>query len=435
MLLQQVINFCNLFVVTAVIVRNIPRTEYGELALVLSYSIIFNLINISASSILLRDYPKLTDHNISRYKKSFDIFNYYKSVSAILIAFIIAIFFKLIYGKDSQVLITILLVNTLTIICQYFTDPFQSFLSVSFRQSLITRIIFITSVINLIFTFGVYFIPNIIFVVSKNFAISLVTLLLMRYYFKQNFKYKTNISHRSSLSLLWKNLSDFSIWTHVQGIFTDIIYRADILILGWLNTPFQILGNYNIALQISNMTKILPQIIQYHATLCVSNSENDQKRQNEVVHIFLKINFIISILIMIGYLLLGKLMISIITGNNNGEIFEYGLYILGGLCIFNTLRPLVAYSIVAHSIKQCVLYINLPAAIFAIGAYLIGGIFLGIKGILIANIAIGVILCALTINYVNRKTTYKWNYTLLTDYEKSFFKYFWLKFVSNTTGA
>jgi O-antigen/teichoic acid export membrane protein len=431
MLLQQAINFVSLFLVTALIVRNLPRSEYGELSLVLSYGVIFNLINISVSSILLRDYPQLDQSAISRYKNSFDIFNYFKSFLAIIITLLISWYF--INKYNNRILIIVLLINSSAIICQYFTDPFQVFLSVSFRQNIITRIVTITSLFNMLSTLGIFYFPSIIFVVSKNLAVNVVAYLLMKYYFEHYFACETKISHRSSLNLLLKNLSDFSIWTHLQGIFTDIIYRADILILGWIGTSFQILGNYNVALQLANMTKIIPQIFQYHTTLCVSNMKNNKNQQNEMIHTFLKINFMISLIIMAGYLIMGKFIISLIAKTMHEEIFEYGLYIIGGLCIFNFLRPLVAYAIVAHSVKQCVLYVNLPATIFALAAYVGGGIFYGVHGVLIANVAIGLMLCILTIFYINTKTSYRWSFSLITDYERKFLREIWLKTVCNRT--
>jgi O-antigen/teichoic acid export membrane protein len=429
MLLQQMVNFLSVFLVTTLIVRNIPRSKYGELALVLSYGVIFSLVNLSPSSILLRDYPKLSPADISRYKRSFDVFNYYKTIIIIAITVIIWLYFRSKY--DNQELIVLLLINTITIIFQCFTDPFQVFLSVSFRQNLITKVILITSMLNCAFTFGVIIFPNVIFVVCKNLAIGIITYLLSMYYFNQYFHQRLKISLKASSSLLLKHLSDFSIWSHLQGIMTDIIYRADILILGWLNTPFQTLGNYNIALQLSNMTKIIPQIMQYHTTLCVSNVDNKEERQNEIVHIFLKINFIISCILMIGYLLTGSFIISIISKTMHEQIFQYGLYILGGLCIFNTMRPLIAYTTVTHSLKQVFFFVHLPAAIFAIAAYFAGGIYYGVQGVLLANIAIGVMLCVLTVYYINTKTNYKWSYSLLTDYERAFLKDFWLKTVAN----
>jgi O-antigen/teichoic acid export membrane protein len=188
------------------------------------------------------------------------------------------------------------------------------------------------------------------------------------------------------------------------------------------------MGNYNIALQLANMTKIVPQIVQYHTTLAVSNI-SDKRKIDEAVHIFLKANFVISLCIMVGYILFGKLLISVIAKTQYEEIFNYGLYILGGLSLINLFRSLVAYSIVSHSIKQVVLLVNLPAAIFALAAYFIGGIYWGVQGVLVANVLISIVLSLLIIVYINRNTDYKWSYSLITEYEIALLKDLWAKMI------
>lgn len=430
MLLQQVVNFTSIFLITALIVRNISRSEYGEMALALSYGVIFNMLNVAVSSILLRDYPKLTGEQVSKYMSSFYTLNVYKSGVVILMTILIGVYFK--YKYDNALLIEILAINTAMIICQNYTEPLQVLFSVTFKQYFITQIVFATSIVNVLATLGILVWPSALFVVIKNLIIAIFTLFLYNYFFYKNYNYKIEYFNNKYLGLLINNLKSFSMWSHLQGVFSDIIYRADILILGWLNTPFQTLGNYNIALQLSNMTKIIPQIIQYHTTLSVSNI-TDEEKKNEVVHIFLKVNFIFSVFIMLGYIFLGKSLISIIAKTHYEEIFEYGLYILGSLCLLNSFRSLIAYSIVSHSIKQVVLTVNLPATIFAVAAYFVGGIYWSLQGVLVANVLISIVFSLLIVVYINRKTNYKWSYSIITHYEMTLLHKFVAKIISKRT--
>ena len=430
MLLQQVINFISIFIITALVVRNIPRSEYGEMALVLSYSVILNILNLAVSSILIRDYPKLTEEHVPKYMSSFYTFNAYKTGFTILVTVFIGIYFEHAYGNN--LLIMILAVNTAMTICQYYIEPMQVFLSVNFKQYVITKITFATSIINILSTFGVIIWPSALFVVLKNLLVAVVTLLLFNYVFNRIVKFRIEYFNNKHLGLLIRNLKSFTIWSHLQSIFSDIIYRADILILGWLNTPFQTLGNYNVALQLSNITKIVPQIVQYHTSLSVSNI-SDEKKKNEVVHIFMKANFVLSVCIMLGYVAFGKFLVSVISKYQYEEIFEYGLYILGGLCLFNSFRALIAYSIVSHSIKQIALTVNLPAAVFAVAAYFVGGIYWSVRGVLVANVLISIVHSLLTVVFINRKTNFKWSYSIITEYEMAILRQFVAKIISNRT--
>lgn len=424
MLLQQSINFLSLFLITALIVRNIPRDEYGQLALVLSYGLIFALFNIATSSILLRDYPKLTSEQLSNYMSSFYIFNAYKSCLFFLLTIVIGFYLYFAYGNS--LLIIILIISTATIICQNYTEPLQVLFSVTFKQNLVTQIIFASSLFNVLSTFCILIWPSVLFVVLKNLLVAILTLVLFFLYFHRHFHFRIHLFSNRYIDLVFKNLSNFSSWSHLQGVFTDIMSRADILILGWLQTPFQTLGNYNIALQLSNMTRIVPQIVLYHTTLSVSNVI-DGKRENEVVNAFLKANFVLSVCIMLGYLIFGKFLISVIAKTQFDIIYEYGLYILGGLCLRSLLGPLISYSIVLHSIKQAALTVNLPAAVFAVFAYFVGGIYWGVQGVLVANVLIAIVLSMLTVVYIKRKTNYRWSYSLITDYEMSLLKRIWPK--------
>ncbi len=423
-LFQQAVGFISAFLVTALTVRNIPRSEYGQMALVLSYGVIFNLFNMAVSSVLLRDYPKLTREQVVEHMSSFYTFNMYKSVFVILVTVLIGYYLN--YRYKDPLLLEILAINTGMMICQNYTEPLQVFFSVAFKQNLVTQIVFMTTLVNVLATFGVLIWPHVLFVVIKNLMIALLALVLFNYYFFRNYDFRIEYFSNKHLGLLIKNLGSFSVWSHLQGVFTDVIYRADILILGWLNTPFQTMGNYNIALQLANMTKIVPQIVQYHTTLSVGNISNKENR-DEAVHIYTKANFVISLCIMAGYVLFGKMLISVIAKTQSEEIFRYGLYILGGLSLINLFRSLVAYSIVSHSIKQVALLVNLPAAVFAVAAYSIGGIYWGVQGVLVANVLIAIVLSALIVVYINKKTDYKWSYSLITDYEMTLLKKLWAK--------
>jgi O-antigen/teichoic acid export membrane protein len=167
----------------------------------------------------------------------------------------------------------------------------------------------------------------------------------------------------------------------------------------------------------SNFTKLLPQILQYNAMLGLSQSDRSQERE-EVTFLFVKYSFLVSLATMAAYIVLGRFAIGIIAGTGVEEIYRLGLYIISGLCLFNTFRPLISYGIVVHDIRTCLWYAILPASAGTLVGYVVMGILYGAEGLAKANLLGGVLMVATTLFYIHVKTDFRWRFKLLHHSER-----------------
>ena len=421
--IQRILDFVTILIVTTLVVRSLSRQEYGMLSVVISYGIFFNILNVSISSILIRDYPKIKER-INEYMHAFIMFSIVKSVVVLVLS--AAIGYLLYYKYQNLMMIAVLAMYSGYTILLFLTEPFMTVLSVEFRQSVLTKINIIASLANITLSMGVFLFPSALFVSAKNGIIALIGLILTAGYAMKFLNLRIHSSGTSWPSIVLESFLNFSLWSHLMGITTDLIYRADLLILGWLNAPFQTVGNYNISLQLSNFTKLLPQILQYNASLGLSNNEN-HRQQDEITFLFVKYSFLLSLTTMAGYILLGPIAIKIIAGSEVDEIYHLGLYIISGLCIFNTFRPLISYGTVVHSVKECFYYVMLPSGLGVLTCYVVMGNLWGAKGLAMANLYGGIIMTLFTLAYIHGKTKFRWRFALITDTEKKLLKKIYLR--------
>jgi len=218
----------------------------------------------------------------------------------------------------------------------------------------------------------------------------------------------------------------FTVWSHLLGIMTDIIYRADLLILGWLGAPFRAIGNYNVALQMANFAKLLPQILQYNCSLGLSHRE-DSRQRDEMTFLFIKYSFLLSLATLAVYGLFGRWGIQLIAGSDVDHIYGLGFYMVGGLCVFNTFRPFISYGSVVHDIRECFLFAMVPSALVALICYSVMGYWWGVDGMAKANLVAGLAMSFFTLAYIHTRTSFRWRLTLVTETERVLLARVWRK--------
>lgn len=414
---QRILDFVSLIVVTTVVVRSLSRDEYGMLSLVLSYGMLFNVLNISVSSVLIRDFIQIRTE-INRYMNAFVVFSALKGVAILAASIVIGVVLHLRYENTAMLLV--LGLSCLTMMVLFLAEPFAVLLSVDFRQFDLTKIALISSVLNVVLSFGAIWLPTALFVSVKNAAVGVVGAVLTINCAVRSFGLRPALKGARHMPIIRGSFMGFSLWAHLIGVMTDFIYRADLLILGWLNASFRTVGNYNIALQIANFSKLLPQILQYNTTLGLSRSESVETRE-KLTFFFLKYSFLLSCTILAGYVLFGRIVIRLVAGSGVEEIFALGLYIIAGLCVFNTFRPLISYGIVAHDIRECFLYAILPSGAGTLGCYVALGVRDGALGLAKANLIGGLIMASCTLAYIHLKTGFRWRVALVTETEREIY--------------
>lgn len=415
--IQRVVDLVSILVVTALIVRSLSRDEYGMLSIVMSYGLIFSMLNVSVSSVLLRDYQKFKVQ-IGEYMQAYLLFSLIKGSILLLLSVLIGYFLYRHYHDYAMIMVLALSVASTIILG--LTEPFSVLLSVDFRQPVLTKIYLISSLANIFISAGAILVPTAIFVAAKNVFIALIVLVLTAGYTGKHFHLWDVLPRGNRLRLIKESFVGFSLWSHLMGIMTDIVYRADFLILGWLGAPFRTVGNYNISLQMANFTKLLPQIIQYNASLGLSQSDGTRRRE-EMTFLFVKYSFLLSLATMVGYVLFGRLAIQVIAGSDVEEIYGFGFYIVGGLCLFNTFRPLISYGSVVHNIRECFFYAIVPSSMSTLVCYVVMGSFGGAKGLAMANLFGGMAMMIFTLLYIHMRTGFRWRFSPMTGTEKALF--------------
>jgi O-antigen/teichoic acid export membrane protein len=412
---QRVVEVLTLAIVTAVTVRHLDRQEFGKVSVVLGYGLVLNVINVSASAIFIRDHAKIRPQ-VRHYLRAFLLFSLAKAMVVMIIAAGIGV--ALWRQYDDVALVPAMLLSGVTNALTFLVEPLNTYLSVEFKQASQSRVALLGAATNVLCSLGILVIPTSLYVLTKNAMVALVVLLATGVAVKATLPVSSEPPRSSSTQIIKASLVGFSGWSHLIGVATDAIYRADLLILSWLAAPIAQVGTYNIALQLANFSKMAPQVLQFNASLGLGHCGDDRERRWRLTFTFVKYSALLSLATVVGYALLGRLAISVLAGRDVEEVYQYGWYILGGLCIFNAFRPLVAYAMVVDSVRDVFLRSVLPSSVGTILVYWGMGVAWGVKGMAVANLAGGVLMTIITLVYVHLRTSFRWRPTLLTEGER-----------------
>jgi O-antigen/teichoic acid export membrane protein len=227
----------------------------------------------------------------------------------------------------------------------------------------------------------------------------------------------TWIFNCESIKLLKYSIKDFSLWNHFNGAITNLIYNIDTAILSLLGISLSAIGNYTVALKLSNFFFIAPMLLQGVNTIAVANM--NEKTSNIGINLFLKYSFVLSLTQLLIFILFGEWVIeSFITQKATEAIFTYGLLIITGVSILNIGRPLISWITIKGSLKEAFFRIYLPSGIIGIFIYFLLGIFFGATGVACGNIVVYSLFLSLVIIYVLHTCPFKLKLYLFTSQEK-----------------
>ena len=175
------------------------------------------------------------------------------------------------------------------------------------------------------------------------------------------------------------------MWVHLIGVISNIIYKADAFILYYF-VSLQIIGNYNIALSVANIASIIPSVLinQNNVALSHCKTVEDSKLTTGK---FLRLSLYVGIVSLIGFVILGKFYLRLITKNDVDIIYEYMLYIVGGLLVVKMIvSPLVSYINLKGDVKGLLLRVQLPLLLTVLLNYALMSYLYGPKGAAISNL-------------------------------------------------
>ncbi|MRS01740.1 hypothetical protein EG832_00695 [bacterium] len=378
------------FFVAMVLIRSLTREEYGALGVMVGYFAFLAVVNISLESIMIRDHAGY-DSDLSKYFARFARFNWQKSIILIFISGCVGAGLSFSYQNLNFLFATICLVTVL--VADAIVAPLIIYTSVKFKQETVTKLNSLRSCMNLTSLIGLWYFPNLLYWAAKEIIVSVCYISIWfifahRYY---------QIPYTSLFGLVAKtdnfvknSLLNFSLWTHLNGVVTNFIYRSDTFFLS-LFVALTTIGNYNIALNCANIANVLPMILCYQNSVALSHAK-DKKEAYQISNMFFRYSIWLGIFTFLPFVLLGKYYIWMMTGDigvQNTEMSFYMICIVAGLVMVKTFAgPLVSFITIYGSVKSLVLRVSLPVLLLTVFCYYFSAKYYGSYGVAISNIIV-----------------------------------------------
>ncbi|NBI29330.1 oligosaccharide flippase family protein [Chengkuizengella marina] len=373
-------------IASIIMARYLLRSDYGIIGYIASIATIVQIVNLAPETFFYKKFKSFNKKEKFTFLNSYFIFNVLKSTLIVILNIAIGVFLLILHG-DLMYLIVII-VNSFVLFIKNINAVMNIFLEVSFLQKFITRFFLISRLIRTLVLSILILIPNLYIVLLSDIVFVTIQFVLSFIYLKGHFDYKfKGVKLKEWYSIIKKSILNFSLWAHMSGVVTNIIYRIDPFILGFFTT-MTIVGNYSIALVIANYFIVVFQIIQKNTNIALANlSEDEPKKASLVVKKFIIISAVLSIIQYLCFIMFGEYLLKLyVEGNDIKIIYEYLVFILLGLSIFNTFRPLLSYLTIKHSPFKFFIYCILPSGVFTIIAYTLAAANFGAIGVAKANV-------------------------------------------------
>jgi len=367
---------------------------------VAGYFVFIHILNISLESIILRDHKKYDDE-LERYIYNFFVFNILKSLLFIFLASLLS--FYLVEKFLNHDFIYSIFSITAIYIADALVAPLIIYNSAKFNQKLVTKISFIRSILNVFILLGLFYTPTLQFVFFKDLVVSVIYIFLwllatIKILDIKKIDFKNDID----IAFIKKSLFGYSLWTHLNGVVTNFIYKSDTFFLSMF-VGLVTVGNYNIALNSANVANILPMILGYQNSVAISHAK-DKEQEFLISNTFIRLSVYIGIFTFIMFFFFGEFYLYLMTGEHvNEEIYFYMMMIVAGLVIVKSFAsPLNAYINIKGSVYSLFKNVLIITLIFTSIIYFFSAKYFGTDGIAISNILVSLFWLSLIIKEVKK---------------------------------
>lgn len=386
------------FLVSLLLTRFLPREEFGAMGVVAGAYAFIQFFNIALESTILRDYQKLSS-SLEEVLSQFVMINIWKSVLISIVGLIIGISLYWTQGKIYFLYASFSFLFVM--IMDIAISPFVILASTVFDQKLVTRISLLRWTLNTFVLLGLYYFRSLQYVMIKDFFLMIATIIVWHYFLKKRLQINLRMV-KIDWSFLKRGFLEYSLWVHLVGFVTNLIYRVDAFILYYF-VSMQVVGNYSIALAAANMANIVPSILAYQNAVALTHTRTPEEAMRATGK-FLRLSFYIGVLTLGAYVFLGKIYLRLMTGENNvDEIYFYLINIVVGVLIVKTLiGPLVSYVNIKGQVKDLFVKVKLPLLIIVLLNYVVFSNLWGARGVAISNIVNGIIWVILIFIELNK---------------------------------
>lgn len=370
------------FFISMLMIRTLDRELFGILAIVGGSFALTNFINFPLENFLLKENIAQKE-NLNKSLNQYISFSFRKVLIFVLFA-ILGSMYVLIKNQSINYHYAIWSF-CFVLILDTMASPFIMLSSVMLKQELITRVSFVRWTLSILLLLPLLISPSLKWILIKDVIVCLVTLSCLVFQTKKNFSFETKIE-KLNIKESWEKFKTFTLWTHLIGSVTNIIYKADAVILSWF-ASLSTVGNYNIALSAGNMANVIPSLLSYQNSVALSHADTIEK-SNRLTIRFFRLTLYISLLTLLGYLLLGSFYLKMLTGqSNNSDINVYMINIVIGILIVKTLiSPMVSFINIKGDVKSLFMKVKLPLLIISFCNYVLFAKFAGALGLSLANI-------------------------------------------------
>lgn len=399
-----------------VLVKLLSRGDFGVIGISFGYLAILSFLSLAPETVLYRDFPNIkSDKKINLCISSFILFGLFRTLIILVISCAVGgcLYW---YYKDYIIPLSFIII-TLGSNIILLQGPIKELLRVDFRQKLATITGFFIEVAILFIIISALFLsPSLVVYLSVFLATSICALMVWLTILKRIYNFSWVFS-RDTMKVLKHSIWDFSFWNHLNGSMTNLIYNVDTAILSLCGMSLIVIGNYTVALKLSNFFFVVPMILQGTNTIALSNVKKE--KSSFTVSLFLKYILIISLIQLIIFILFGRWAIeTFITPKDSELIFQHALLIIIGVSILNIVRPLISWVAIKGSLKQVFFKVYLPSGIISFFIYLILTKYFGSIGTAFGNIVCYLLFSVLMIYYIAKKCSFKIEGGLITRDEK-----------------
>lgn len=412
------------FLLSFFLVRMLDREDYGIIGVVAGYFVFVNIINISLESVMLRDH-KTYEQNLEKYFMNFFLFNLFKCGLIILIAIIFSVYLTNIYNNTG--FIYAIFSMTFILIADSLVAPLVIYTTSKFNQKIVTKIAVLRSILNITLILGLVFSPTLQYNAIKDLIVSIIFIIVWFLYSRKILDYKKLFTRNNiDLGFIKENMFNYSLWTHLNGVVTNFIYKSDTFFLSFF-VSLQIIGDYNVALVSANVANILPMIFGYQNSVALSHAENREQAFN-ISNTFIRLSLYMGLITIGGFIILGHFYLKIITGQNDvNNIYWYMIFIVLGLVIVKTIAsPLNSFINIKGSVTSLFKAVLLPTLFFTIIVYLVSSYLFGALGIAISNVLVALFWLILIIKEVRK---YNYNFKSIINFKED------IKFLKGITNS
>lgn len=394
-----------------ILIGVVSSEEIGILGIATGYLAFVGYLSFAPESILLRDYKehrgKLRDFN--HLISAFGNFWVLRSALILLVGFIISLFLK-----DQSIVLAIVFIGLLLQkLLESFTNFIELIFYVDFKQGIVVKVNFVDNVFLLLSFLLIYLYQSIytflILIIINEFILAIIWLFALKRYFYFRYEYKPQW-----LSLIRKNIWEFTFWYHLSNTTMSFIQNIGPLILSFF-VSLAVVGDFTIALKITTFFFLLSQLMQKASFVHFANEiVLPQKISYRTLIDHAKIYGAISLVGIATFAFFGKFLIfHLLTKENIDLIYQLVLIMLVGFLIYNLTRPFMAYASAKLPLQSGFLNVYLPVLFISILIYIPSAKYFGPIGLSFATISSYTILLFLIINFVlrfhhvNRKKQYK----------------------------